>query len=132
MERSRGEHDDTCPHGGLSSWHLRLLWFQLLWLLCGAGVGRNRAILDRLRSGRETLLHGCRYDHTKGCTGMFRSCGKCKNCCSREHAVAKCRCDRLVFNEVCKKNAAAACQKCKELCVGLYVETCNDGSTACM
>lgn len=89
--------------------------------------GTGRVDVDKCQK-----QHNPGYDPKKGCTGMFSSCGPCKSCCDRETAVAKCRCDKLFFNEICKKNAVVACQKCKEVCVSNDVESCTNGSTSCI
>lgn len=107
-------------------------------------TARETVVLDDCRT-REMLFGGggrvdvdeCQkahnpgYDPSKGCIGMFKTCGTCKSCCDRETAVANCRCDKLFFNSVCKRNALAACQKCKEQCVGNNADSCSDGSTSC-
>ncbi len=77
--------------------------------------------------------HNPDYDHSKGCTGMYGGdCEGCKACADREHAVAKCRCNKLIAGKAtCLAGEKIGCERIKQQCLATSPETCANSDTTC-
>lgn len=70
------------------------------------------------------------HDPTQGCFQQSSNCSSCFDCCEAEKDVALCRCEEIGNPPSCRNLVPPACQKCKERCVGRFLESCS-GSLAC-
>jgi hypothetical protein len=71
------------------------------------------------------------FDPKKSCGDQTPNCSACYTCCDKQKDTADCRCAFLGSPSSCTEGARAACQKCKQVCVGAHAETCNQQVTDC-
>ncbi|MFP3940810.1 MAG: hypothetical protein ACLF0P_10925 [Thermoanaerobaculia bacterium] len=82
-------------------------------------------------SDRCLAQHHPEFDPSKSCADQVPNCDSCYECCDKQKEVGECRCAHIGSPKSCTDGVAAACQKCKQRCVGQHIETCSQQIVDC-